>query len=80
MKDKLIAFYVSSHGFGHMTRSLAIIEELLEKTDYVIYLVCDKIQNEFAENYLNKYKDRMIYNNFCTDVGLINLPNTLEVN
>lgn len=80
MEYKWIAFYVSSHGFGHMTRCLAIIEEVLEKTDYHIYLVCGEFQNNFAKSYLKNYEDRMIFNDVCTDIGLINFQNTLKVN
>lgn len=79
MKNKWIAFYVSSHGFGHMTRSLAIVEELLEQTDYHIYLVSGEFQNAFAKSYLNKYKNRMTFNDTCTDIGLINLQDTLKI-
>lgn len=80
MKYKWIAFYVSSHGFGHMTRNLAIIEEILEKTNYHIYLTSGEYQNDFAKFYLSKYGNRIIYKNMCTDIGLINYPGTLEVN
>ncbi|AGY82826.1 glycosyltransferase [Carnobacterium inhibens] len=80
MKYKWIAFYVSSHGFGHMTRCLAIIEEVLEKTDYRIYLVCGEFQNNFAKNYLMNYEDRIIFSDVCTDIGLINFQNTLKIN
>lgn len=80
MKYKLIAFYVSSHGFGHMTRCLAMIEELLEKTEYRIYLVCGEFQNNFAKSFLKNHEDRIIFNDVCTDIGLINLQNTLKVN
>ena len=48
MTKQYLAFYTSSHGFGHMTRCLAIIEELLETTDNMIYLASDSYQNSFA--------------------------------
>ena len=37
-KNAWIIFYISSHGFGHLTRCLAIIEELLNRTPYNIYI------------------------------------------
>ncbi|SFH87628.1 glycosyltransferase [Pisciglobus halotolerans] len=79
MRDKWIAFYVSSHGFGHMTRNLAIMEEILEKTENSIYLASGKFQNQFAKSYLSKYKDRVLFTDLCTDVGLINQQNSLKV-
>ena len=79
MTQKWVVFYVSSHGFGHMTRSLAVIEEVMEKTDYHVYLVCGKYQNDFARNYLAKYQNRMQFNDFQTDVGLVTTDNSLVV-
>ena len=74
-----IAFYISSHGFGHMTRCLSLIEYLLKNSDFNIYIACNKFQNDFARTYLEKYKDRVIYRDFITDIGFINKKNSLEV-
>ena len=43
MNNHYLAFYASSHGFGYMTRCLAIIEEILETTDNMVYLVSSAI-------------------------------------
>ncbi|RDY27436.1 hypothetical protein CHL78_009485 [Romboutsia weinsteinii] len=74
-----IAFYISSHGFGHMTRCLSLIENILNDSKYKVYIVCDKKQNEFARIYLSKFEDRIIYKDIVTDVGLVNKNNSLEV-
>ena len=74
-----IAFYISSHGFGHMTRCLSLIENILKNTQYNIYIACGKKQNDFARIYLSKYKSRIIYKDLVTDIGLINKENSLEV-
>ena len=74
-----IALYISSHGFGHMTRCLGIIENILNASDYNLYIVCGKRQNDFARVYLAKYKDRIIYKDLVTDIGLVNKQNSLEV-
>lgn len=74
-----IALYISSHGFGHMTRCLSLIENILKKTEYNIYIACGKKQNDFARIYLSKYKSRIIYKDLVTDIGLINKDNSLEV-
>lgn len=74
-----IALYISSHGFGHMTRCLGIMENILKTSDYKLYIVCDKKQNDFARIYLKKYKHRIIYKDCLTDIGLINKENSLEV-
>ena len=79
MNNQYLAFYVSSHGFGHMTRCLAIIEELLETTDHLIYLASGAFQNSFARVYLARFGDRVIYRDILTEVGLVNKENTLQV-
>ena len=33
-----IAFYISDHGFGHASRSIAIIRELIKKDNLKIYI------------------------------------------
>ena len=79
MGKKWIAFYASSHGFGHMTRCLAIIEELLETTDHLIYLASGAYQNSFARTYLARFGDRVVYKDIRTEVGLVNKENSLQV-
>lgn len=77
--QRWIAFYVSSHGFGHMTRCLAIMEEILEKTDYAIYVASGAFQNGFARTYLARFSDRIVYKDFQTEVGLVTVKNSLSV-
>ena len=74
-----IVLYISSHGFGHMTRCLGIMENILKTSNYNLYIVCNKKQNDFARIYLAKYKDRIIYKDLVTDIGLVNKENSLEV-
>lgn len=79
MEQKWIVFYVSSHGFGHMTRSLAVIEEIMKRTSYNVYLVSGAYQNSFARFYLSKVADRMKYKDMQTDIGLVTYENSLTV-
>lgn len=74
-----IGIYISSHGFGHMTRCLAIVENILNTSNYNLYIACGKRQNDFARIYLSKYKNRIIYKDLVTDIGLINKKKSLEV-
>ena len=74
-----IALYISSHGFGHMTRCLSLIENILKNTQYNIHIACGKKQNDFARIYLSKYESRIMYKDIVTDIGLINKDNSLEV-
>lgn len=77
--QRYIAFYVSSHGFGHMTRCLAIMEEILEKTDYAVYVASGAFQNGFARTYLTRFADRVIFKDFRTEVGLVTVENSLKL-
>ena len=79
MNNQYLAFYASSHGFGHMTRCLAIIEELLETTDHLIYLASGAYQSSFARVYLARFGDRVTYRDIRTEVGLVNKDNSLQV-
>ena len=74
-----IALYISSHGFGHMTRCLAVVDYILKNSNYNIYIACDKNQNDFARIYLKDYSSRIIYKDILTDIGLINKKNSLEL-
>lgn len=74
-----IGFYISSHGFGHLTRSLVIIKKLLEITDILIYIGSEAKQLEFAKSYLSEYNDRVITSELTTDIGLINQRKKLSV-
>jgi hypothetical protein len=62
-----------------MTRCLAIIEELLETTDHLIYLASGTYQNSFARVYLARFGDRVTYRDIRTEVGLVNKGNSLQV-
>ena len=58
-----------------MTLYLEIIEELLERTDHLIYLASGAFQNRFARIYLARFGYRVIYRDIRTEVGLINKDN-----
>ena len=79
MDKQWIVFYASSHGFGHMIRCLAIIEELLETTDHQFYIASGVYQNSFAKTYLARYSERIVYKDIRTEVGLVNKENSMQV-
>ena len=62
-----------------MTLYLAIIEELLETTDHLIYLASATYQNSFTPVYLARFGDRVTYRDIRTEVGLVNKDNSLQV-
>ncbi|WZL81135.1 hypothetical protein QBE53_15215 [Vallitaleaceae bacterium 9-2] len=75
---KTLAYYVSNTGFGHITRSLAIIEHILEASDYSIYLACGKDQIEYSKVFLSNYSGRVTYDVVTTEVGTEIKPYTFE--
>lgn len=79
MDKNTIAYYVSSHGFGHLTRSLALIEYIFDTTDHSFYICSGKNHIEFAKIYLAAYEGRVEYSEFVVDVGIVNYDNSLEV-
>ena len=55
---KHIVFYISSPGFGHLTRSLAIIEQLLNQQKCKVTIKCSQQHTQFAAEYLRaNYQD-----------------------
>ena len=56
-----IGFYISSHGFGHLTRSLVIIKKLLEITDVLIYIGSADKTIRVRKSYLSEYNDRLLH-------------------
>jgi hypothetical protein len=73
-------FYLSSHGFGHIIRTIPFLLEILENTNEQVYLVCDHKQIEFLKAYFMNYKNRIIYREMTTDIGFVNYENSITVN
>ncbi|MGL5932173.1 MAG: glycosyltransferase [Cetobacterium sp.] len=73
-------WYVSCHGFGHITRSIAQLEKKLgENSNFKCIIVSGEKQIEFAKLYFKDYSDRVIFRETLTDVGLVNKKNSLGV-
>lgn len=75
---KTIAFYVTDLGFGHITRSLAIIEKILESTSHHIYLTCGELQIDYATVFLSKYSGRVTFNEENTEAGTVLKDDSFE--
>lgn len=80
LQDNYEVWYVSNHGFGHITRCMAQIERrLLEYHNYKVILISGKSQIEFAKVYFKEYGDKVIFRSTKTDVGLVTKSGSLEV-
>ncbi|MGL6168651.1 MAG: hypothetical protein ACRC0Y_10220 [Fusobacteriaceae bacterium] len=67
------SWYVSCHGFGHITRCIAQIEIHLENNyNYKCIIISGEKQIDFTRIYFQKYSDRVLTRKALTDVGLVN--------
>lgn len=79
-----LVFYLSDHGFGHMSRNISVIASVIRRYDSYVYIVCGKRQLEFAKDVLGTMLDeeqcsRIIYREEHTDIGLVLYDGTLDV-
>lgn len=73
-------WYISSHGFGYITRAVANIERKLKSDrNYKVIIISGENQIQFAQQYFSTDTSRVIFHVADTDVGLINKPSSLEV-
>ncbi|MEH7373556.1 glycosyltransferase family protein [Neobacillus drentensis] len=63
---KTIAYYISDYGYGHASRSIAIIRKLLDEPEVQI-IVCHSFALSFIKASLNC--DQVSYRNIQTDIG-----------
>lgn len=76
---KTIAYYVTDSGFGHITRSLAIITKILENSEYSIILACNKDQNNHAKIGLRQFEKRVSFTMVDTDANSAFMENSHEI-
>lgn len=76
---KTIVFYVSEYGYGHATRSIALIRELLENKQDIRVILCNSFALAFMKDSLQEYGDRLMYHNVSTDVGYVLQKQTLNL-
>lgn len=63
---KVIAYYISDYGYGHASRSIAIIRELLRDSDIQI-IVCHSFAISFMKNSI--LSSRVTFREINTDIG-----------
>lgn len=74
---KTIAYYISDYGYGHATRSTAIIRELLKQNENMEIIIC----HSFALGLLQesfRHEHRVMFREVATDVGYVLKENSLE--
>ncbi len=76
---KTIAYFVTDSGFGHMTRTVALINQILEYSDYNVMLISNREQNSYARIGLRNYEKRVSFSSIDTDANVVLKPHSLDV-
>lgn len=70
--EKVICYYITGFGFGHLTRSLAIMEQLLaERDDVSIIIKADPRLLDKAQQYLRAYEGRFSLQPFVSHFSIV---------
>lgn len=79
-KSKVIAFYISDHGFGHASRNIPIIRYILESYKNIKIIVKTGIkQSKFINDSLSECKEKLDIYSDQMDIGLILKRNSLDI-
>jgi uncharacterized protein (TIGR00661 family) len=73
---KTIAYYISEYGYGHATRSIAIIRKILTRDSSVKIIICHSFAMDFIKRSLNS--DRVQFRDIKTDIGYFLKNNSIE--
>ncbi len=68
MSTRTVAYFITSHGFGHSTRALAVMQAMLKKDSSLMFEVFTSTPRWLFEEALS---DKISYNECLTDIGLI---------
>jgi hypothetical protein len=77
---KTICYYISDYGYGHATRSIAIIRELLKKCSDLRIIICNSFASDFISSSLKDslYKNRVTIRHVKNDIGFILKKNSIN--
>lgn len=66
------AFYITNHGFGHASRNVSVIRELLKRNPKAtIVIKTDSVRVEFLKRNLSDLEEKIQYYDDVTEVGLV---------
>ncbi|PFR30835.1 hypothetical protein COK19_04015 [Bacillus cereus] len=68
---KTFVFYISEYGYGHATRCIALMREMLQVRNDIRIIVCHSYALRFIRDSLKEYEDRLIFHDVKTDVGYV---------
>lgn len=66
------AFYITNHGFGHASRNVPVIKNLLQDDSKCkIFVKTDSMRCEFLKRNLSDYSAQIYYYEDCKETGLV---------
>ncbi|KRD84523.1 hypothetical protein ASE51_17625 [Bacillus sp. Root147] len=74
---KTISYYISDYGYGHATRSTAIIRELLKQNAHLEIVICHSFALDFLQQSF-RHEPRVEFREITTDVGYVLKENSLD--
>lgn len=75
---KTIAYYISDYGYGHASRSIAVIRNFLDKTADAKVIICNSFALAFIKESLAEYGKRVVFHEVHTDIGYVLKKDSLE--
>ncbi|WP_088013323.1 glycosyltransferase [Gottfriedia acidiceleris] len=75
---KTISYYISDYGYGHASRSIAVIRNFLNRTSDVRVIICNSFAIEFLKESLADYGERVVFHEVQTDIGYVLKKDSLE--
>ncbi|MEH7348631.1 glycosyltransferase [Gottfriedia acidiceleris] len=75
---KTIVYYISDYGYGHASRSIAVIRNLLDKTSDTKVIISNSFALAFLKESLADYGNRVIFHEVHTDIGYVLKKDSLE--
>ncbi|SFD10112.1 glycosyltransferase [Bacillus sp. UNCCL81] len=75
---KTIVYYISDYGYGHASRSIAVIRNFLNRTSDVRVIICNSFAIEFLKESLVEYGERVVYHEVKTDIGYVLKKDSIE--
>lgn len=75
---KTLAYYISDYGYGHATRSLAIIRQLLKKNNDVKIIICNSYALDYMRAALEK-ENLVSFRNVPTDIGYVLKSQSMDI-
>ncbi|MDM5340533.1 glycosyltransferase [Fictibacillus enclensis] len=76
---RTIIYYISEYGFGHATRSIALIREILNTNSDIRIIICTNFSLEFIKSSLKEFGNRVVYRKKVTDVGFVLFKYSLQL-